>query len=55
MISRYNIHIYIKEIFFLLLYEILQVGYYIGPVTLGAGDPDAGNLSPAVGAEVPPE
>jgi hypothetical protein len=28
MISRYNIHIYIKEIIFLLLYEFLQVGYY---------------------------
>jgi hypothetical protein len=28
MISRYNIHIYIKEIFFLLLYDLLQIGYY---------------------------
>jgi hypothetical protein len=30
MISRYNIHIYIKEIYiFFLLYDLLQVGYYI--------------------------
>jgi hypothetical protein len=28
MISRYNIHIYIKEIYFFLLYDLLQVGYY---------------------------
>jgi hypothetical protein len=28
MISRYNIYIYIKEIYFFLLYDLLQVGYY---------------------------
>jgi hypothetical protein len=28
MISRYNIHIYIKEITFLLLCDLLQIGYY---------------------------
>jgi hypothetical protein len=29
MISRYNMHIYIKEIKkFLLLYDLLQIGYY---------------------------
>jgi hypothetical protein len=28
MISRYNIHIYIKEMIFLLLYDFLQIGYY---------------------------
>jgi hypothetical protein len=28
MISGYNIHVYIKEITFLLLYDLLQIGYY---------------------------
>jgi hypothetical protein len=28
MISRYNIHIYIKGITFLLLYDLSQIGYY---------------------------
>jgi hypothetical protein len=31
MISIYNIHIYIKGITFLLLYDLLQIEYYRGP------------------------
>jgi hypothetical protein len=34
MISGYNIHIYIKEMTFLLLYGLLQIGYYKRASTL---------------------